>query len=64
MTNIDIVPECNLGIEKCKNGTKERNAIFLVAETDYVLAYQTIELPMPKQLFKFIMDSQCAGIVR
>lgn len=64
MTTIDIMPEANLGIEKCINGTKERNAIFLATETDYLLWYQTTELPYPQQLFRFITDSQSAGIVR
>lgn len=64
MTNIDIVPECNLCIEKCRNGTKERNAIFLCTETDYMLLEQTAELPMPIQLFRHLCDNNSAGIVR
>ncbi len=61
--NMEIVPEANFGIEKCINGTKERNAILLATETDYVLAYQTIKLPKPVQLFRYLDDNN-AGIVK
>jgi hypothetical protein len=61
---MDIIPEANFGIEKCIRGTKERNAIFLCSETDYMLSLQTTELPYPKQLFRFIADSQYVGIVK
>jgi len=61
---MDIIPEANFGIVKCINGTKERNAIFLCAETDYMLSYQTTRLPYPKQLFDFIIHDQDIGIVR
>lgn len=58
------MPEANFGIEKCIRGTKERNAVFLCSETDYMLTLQTTKLPYPKQLFRFITDSQSVGIVK
>lgn len=60
----EIVPEANFGIEKCRNGTKERNAVFLCTETDYMLSYQTTELPRPRQLFRHLINSNNVGIVR
>jgi hypothetical protein len=63
MSTIDLVPECNLGIEVCKNGTKERNAVFLATETDYMVSLQTVNLPYPNQLFRFIYTNNNAGIV-
>ena len=61
---VDIVPEANFGIMTCKNGTKERNAIFLVAEADYMLWHQTTILPYPKILFSHIVSNNNAVIVR
>jgi len=62
--NMNIIPECNLGIEKCKNGTKERNAIFLATEADYMLYYQTTVLPYPKTLFGHMNFNNNAAIIR
>lgn len=59
-----IVTEANFGIVTCKNGTKERNAIFLVAETDYMLWHQTTTLPYPKALFNHIVSNNSVVIVR
>ena len=64
MTTIDIVPECNLGIKACKNGTPERNSIFLCSETDYVLHYQTTELPYPRTLFHHMNSWNNGAIIR
>lgn len=64
MTNIDIVPDANFCIEKCRNGTKERNSIFLATETDYILLYQTVQLPYPRTLFRHMTDSNNAVIIR
>lgn len=61
---MEIVPEANFGIEKCINGTKERNAIFLCTETDFILHYQIAELPYPKQLFRHMNSNNNAGIVK
>jgi len=61
---MDIIPEANFGIEKCRHGTKERNAVFLCTETDYMLSYQTTELPRPMQLFRHINNNNNAGIVK
>ena len=55
---MDIVPEANFGIEICKNGTPERNAVFLATETDYMLTCQTIRLPKPVQLFRYLDNSE------
>lgn len=60
----DIVPEANFGIKTCKNGTKERNAIFLATETDYMLWYQTTELPYPRQLFRHMNSNNNAAMIR
>lgn len=60
----DIIPEANFGILKCINGTKERNAIFICAESNYMLFYQTTELPYPIQLFRHICNNNNVGIVR
>lgn len=64
MTSMDIVPEANFGITICKNGTKERNAIFLASESDYMLHYQTIDLPYPRQLFRHMNNNNNAAIIR
>jgi hypothetical protein len=61
---INIVPEANFGIEICKHGTKERNAVFLAAETDYMLWFQTDRLPYPKQLFNHILNGSNAAMIR
>lgn len=61
---MDIVPDANFCIEKCKNGTPERNAIFLATETDYMLHYQTTELPHPYQLFDHMIKYNNIGIVK
>jgi len=64
MSTIEIVPEANFGIKICKNGPKERNAIFLAAETDYMLTLQTTHLPYPSQLFKHMNNNNNAAIIR
>jgi len=61
---IEIIPEANFGIEICKNGTKERNAIFLCSESDYMLHYQTTDLPYPRELFGHMINGNRAGIVK
>ncbi len=61
---VDIVPEANFGIEVCKNGTKERNAIFLATGTDYMLSLQTDRLPYPRQLFNHMLNGNTAAIIR
>lgn len=61
---MDIVPDANFGIERCKNGTKERNAIFLAAETDYMLTLQTVNLPYPRQLFRHMNNNNNAAIIK
>ena len=61
---MDIVPDANFAIEKCKNGTPERNATLLATETDYMLHNQTTELPYPKQLFDYIIKYNNIGIVK
>lgn len=57
---MDIVAEANFGIKMCKNGTPERNAIFLATETDYVLTCQTTILPKPVQLFRYLNNNGAA----
>lgn len=64
MSTIDIVPDANFCIVKCKNGTPERNAVFLCTESDYVLSYQTTELPYPNQLFKHMNFNNNAVMIR
>lgn len=64
MTTIDIVPDANFCIEKCKNGSPERNATFLASESDYILHNQTTQLPYPKQLFDHIIKYNNIGIIR
>ena len=64
MISMDIVPEANFGIRICKNGTKERNAVFLASESDYMLHYQTVELPYPRQLFRHMNINNNAAIIR
>lgn len=61
---MDIVPEANFCIEICKNGTPERNAVFLAIETDYMLTRQTIRLPSPIQIFDYLNSSNDAAIVK
>jgi hypothetical protein len=61
---ISIVPEANFGIERCKYGTKERNAVFLATETDYMLWFQTSRLPYPKQLFDHMLSGSNAAIIK
>jgi len=61
---MEIVPEANFGIKICKNGTKERNAVFLASETDYMLLKQTTELPYPKTLFRHMNSNNNAAIIR
>lgn len=62
MTNIYIMPEANLGIEKCINGTPQHNGTILCVEVDYAFLYS--HLPVPNQLFSFIQNTQTAGIIR
>ena len=59
---IDIMPEANLGIAICKNGTPECNAVILCCEVDYVFHYY--QLPKPIQLFRHMINSNNVGIVR
>ena len=61
---IDIVPDANFGILRCKYGTKERNAIFLATETDYMLWLQTDKLPYPRQLFNHMRSGNNAAIIK
>jgi len=51
------VPDANFCIEECKRGTPERNAVFLAAESDYMLYNQTESPPYPRQLFKHINET-------
>lgn len=64
MTTIDIVPDANFCIVKCKNGTPQRNAVFLATETDYMLWYQTTDLPYPRTLFRHMLSGNNATIIR
>lgn len=59
---IDIMPEANLGIEHCINGTPERNITILCCEVDFAFQYQ--HLPIPRQLFRHIVDNHNIGLVR
>lgn len=61
---MDIVPEANFGIKICRNGSPERNAVFLASETDYMLWYQTTDLPYPRTLFRHMNSNNNAAIVR
>ena len=61
---MDIVPDANFCIEKCKNGTPERNATLLASETDYILHNQTTKLPYPHQLFDHMIKYNNIGIVK
>ena len=61
---MDIIPDANFCIEKCKNGTPERNATLLASESDYMMHNQTTELPYPKQLFDHIIKYNVIGIVK
>ena len=62
MEQYEIMPEANLGIEQCVNGTPERNATILCVECDYAFMYQ--DLPKPIQLFWHLNNNHKAGIVR
>ncbi len=61
---MDIIPDANLCIVQCKNGTIQRNAIFLATETDYVLSLQTVILPYPRQLFNHMKNGNNVVIIR
>lgn len=61
---MDIIPDANFCIEKCKNGTPERNATLLASESDYMMYNQTTELPYPNQLFDHIIKYNNIGIVK
>ena len=60
----EIIPDINLGIERCINGTPARNAVFLCSEADYVMIRQTADLPYPRHLFMQMMSGNNAAIVR
>ena len=61
---MDIISDANFCIEKCKNGTPQRNATLLASESDYMMYNQTTELPYPKQLFDHIIKYNNIGIVK
>jgi len=61
---MDIVPEANFGIKICKNGSPQRNAVFLCTESDYMLNLQTVDLPYPRQLFRHMQSGNNAAIIR
>ena len=59
-----INPDANLYLERCKHGSKETNAIFLATATDYILSFQTVRLPHPRQLFNHMQNGNDAAIIR
>lgn len=61
MANKDI-DEVNLGIRRCKNGTKERNAIML--STEVTFAYEYGHVPYPYEILKYLDLKNNGSIIR
>lgn len=57
----DIVPDCNIFIMQCQNGTPERNAIMLCGQADFALQYGF--LPYPGELFGHLIQCNHAAVV-
>lgn len=58
----DTVPECNLGISECSNGTPERNATMLCAMADFTMLNGF--MPYPYELFAHLRHCHNAAVIR
>lgn len=59
---MDIMPEANLGLKSCKDEHTHTNATMMCIEVDY--AFMNNHLPTPRQLFKHVIASHSAGIIK
>ncbi len=58
----EVTSDCNLMIMICEKGTPERNATILCVQVDYAFLYGV--MPYPYELFKYLVDTHNASIIR